>query len=140
MDINKVWMSGLVVKNPTLQRLGSSTPITNFVLKVRETFKNASGKKNSHISYFPIESLGRSTEKVMDTVKKGSRFMVDGYLRQDQVGNNSNIRVRTYAVYPDESLDTENYLSGLSQALHILENSADLEHAKDKLTELLKHS
>lgn len=140
MDINKVWLSGLVVKSPTLNKLKSRTPITDFVLRVREDFKTSQGKKDFHYNHFNIESLGRATEKVMDTVTKGSRYMIDGYLRQDTVGRNSEVKVRTYAVYPDDSNDNENYISGLAQALHILDTSMDLEQAKEKVAILLKGS
>lgn len=140
MDINKVWLSGRVITQPTWEKHGSKTPITRFFIAIREKFKNKRGEESFHTSAIPVESLGRSTEKIMDTVQKGGRYMVDGYLRHDRVGNREDFKVRTFAVYPDESMDQQNYVSGLSQALHILENSMDLEQAKDKIAELLRRS
>lgn len=140
MDINKLWLSGTVVSNPTLERYGKSTPVSKFILKVKEKFNNKRGKDQFHENFFIIESLGRSTEKVMDTVKKGSRQMVDGYMRHDKKGNIDSIRARTFAVYPDESLDSHNYLSGLTQALTILDGSMDIESAKEKIAELIRLS
>lgn len=139
MDINKVWLSGQVTTQPTLDKYGSGTPITRFTLNIKEKYVNRKGEDVFHDNFFRIESLGRSTEKIMDTVKKGSRYMVDGYLRSDRAGGKTEFKVRSFVVYPDESFDNQNYISGLSQALHILENSMDIAQAKEKLAVLLKN-
>jgi len=139
MDINKVWLSGQVTSQPTLEKYGSRTPITRFTINIKEKFVNKRGDSSFHDNFFSIESLGRSTEKIMDTVKKGNRYMVDGYLRSDKNGQKLDAKVRTFAVYPDESFDNQNYISGLSQAMHILENSLDIDQAKEKLAVLLKN-
>jgi len=140
MDINKVWLSGKVITQPTLQKLGKSTPIASFLLQINEHFKNKHREERVHENIVRIESLGSVAEKVADTVKKGGRYMVDGYLRYDAIGSKEDIRVRTFAVYSDQTFENKHYLAGLTEAFSILENSLDIDAAKEKIAELLRNA
>ena len=140
MDINKLWLSGEAVTNPTQETLGGKTKLSFFILKIKEKYYNRKKEKVFHESFVKIESLGKASYNVMDTVKKGGRYMVDGYLRQDRIGNRDDVRARTFAVYPDESDDGHSHSSGLVAAFNILESSMDIESAREKLAVLIKHS
>jgi hypothetical protein len=69
MDINKIWLSGLVMTNPNKSQLTSKTPIATFELRVREHFCDKDGKDCYRSSYFIIESLGKSVERTMEIVR-----------------------------------------------------------------------
>ena len=74
----------------------------------------------------------------MEIVKCGNRFTVDGYLRSDMVDGKEFVRVRTFAIYNDESEDNIAYKEAMKTALEILRKSRDLDSAKQKIEELLK--
>jgi single-stranded DNA-binding protein len=136
-DINKVWLSGLVVTQPILTKLASKTPFTTFTIQVSERFIDRSGVAQLKSNLIRVESLGKSADITVQRVRQGARYTVDGYLRQDHVDGHDQVRVRSFAVYPDESADTATYRQGLKQALDILKRSRDLPAALERLEELL---
>lgn len=139
-DINKVWLSGLVITPPTLTKISEKTPLASFTLQVNERFRDRTGQAQVKPNLIRLEALGKNAESVADRVKEGKRYVVDGYLRQDRYGESDEIRVRTFAVYPDESAEDASYREGLNQALKILLNSRDLATAIQKMEVLVKSS
>lgn len=137
-DINKVWLSGIVVSDPILTKLSSKTPFCTFSLEVKEKFLDRNGQPQFKASIIQVESLGKSAETTATKVKKGVRFIVDGYLRQDIVNGHEHVKVRTFAVYPDESNETLIYKEGIKQALDVIKKSRDKESAIANLEDLVK--
>lgn len=137
MDINKVWLNGLVVTQPVLTKLGSRTPFTTFTLQVNEKFIDRNGVQQLKSNLIRVESLGKSAESTANRVKQGARFSVDGYLRQDVIDGQEQVRVRSFAVYPDESHEVANYKAGIQQAIDVLRRSRDLPTALKQLEGLV---
>ena len=137
-DINKVWVSGLVITRPVLTRLTSKTMSASFQLQVNEKFIDRNGQTQYRPSNLTIESLGKSAESTAERVKMGSRYTVDGYLREEQSDHGVKIKIRTFAVYPDDSQDSVVHKEGIRAALDILEKSADKASAVKALEDLLK--
>lgn len=135
-DINKVWVSGLVVNRPLYTRLASRTPITTFAMEVNERFIDGQGKACVKTNTFNIESLGRGAELSADRVHQGKRYMIDGYLRSDVIEGVEQVRVRTFAVHPDDTTDTVNYTEGLRQAIEVLKRSRNLQAAIEELEDM----
>ena len=137
-DINKVWLSGLAVTRPVVNRLTSKTMSSVFHLQVNEKFVDRNGKTQYRPSIFIIESLGKSAETTAEKVKVGNRYTVDGYLREDpsEVGNK--IKGRTFAVYPDETQDSIVHKEGIKAALDIISKCSDREAAIRALEDILK--
>jgi single-stranded DNA-binding protein len=135
-DINKVWLSGLVVTQPVLTKLSSKTPFSTFTIQVNERFINHGGHVQLKPNLIRVESLGKSAENTVERVRQGARFSVDGYLRQDLIDGVEQIRVRSFAVYPDDSVETVNYKEGLKQAIEVIKRSRDLSTALKQLEEL----
>jgi single-stranded DNA-binding protein len=138
-DINKVWLSGLVVTPPLFTRLSEKTPLASFTIQINEKFRDKTGQPQIKPNLIRVESLGKSAELVMDRVKEGRRYVVDGYLRQDRMADNDEIRVRSFAVYSDDSVENHTYTEGLNQALKILVHSHDLQSALSKLKVLIEN-
>jgi single-stranded DNA-binding protein len=136
-DINKVWLSGLVISSPVLTKLASRTPFTYFTMQVNERFVDRNGIAQFRPNLIRVESLGKSAEINVNKVKQGSRYTVDGYLRHDTIDGHESIRVRTFAVYLDDSVDSSNYREGLKRALEVLRKSRDLESAVEKIEEMI---
>ena len=138
-DINKVWLSGVVVSQPILTKLSGRTPFTSFTLQVNEHFQNKQGVTQTKQNFIKIECLGKNAASTAEKVKEGKRFIVDGYIRQDRDRANIDfVKVRAFAVYADTSYPTESYRQGLTQSLKILLNSRDLKTAIANLKELLE--
>jgi len=137
-DINKVWLSGVVVSQPVLTKLSGRTPFTSFILQVNEHYQNKQGATQTKQNFIKIECLGKNAEPTSEKVKEGKRFIVDGYIRQDKVNNTDMVKVRAFAIYADTSYPTESYRQGLTQSLKILLESRDLETAIANLKELLE--
>lgn len=137
-DINKVWVSGVVISDPILTKLSSKTPIASFIIQVNEKFIDRSGEAQVKPNLIKVESLGRSAERVIKLVKKGARYTIDGYLRQDHIDGFDQIRIRTFAVYSDDSGDNLAHKSGLNQAVRILRKSPDVKTAIARIEELIE--
>lgn len=138
-DINKVWISGTVVSEPIHTQLGNrGTSSAHFYLKIEEKFKDRNNKDTYHNNHIRVEGLGRASSKIMETVKKDSRVCVEGYLRQDRIGSRDDVRVRLFAVYPDDSNESRAYSLGLLKALEILESSLDSDAAVEEISAILK--
>jgi single-stranded DNA-binding protein len=136
-DINKVWLSGLVISQPILTKLAGKTPFTYFLLQVNEQFKDKKGMPQIKPNIIRVESLGKSAENTVRRVQQGARYTVDGYIRQDNVDGHDNVRVRAFAIYKDETLEQVTYKEGLKRALDILRKSPDKATAIERFEELL---
>ena len=138
MDMNKVWLSGVAVTRPVLTRLSSRTPFASFCIQVNEQFTDKNGADAIHPNIIQVESLGKIAEITTKRVREGQRYVVDGYLRCDQLEGQKTLRVRTFSIYKEETRDAALYNQGLEKALDILRKSRDLSAAKDTLKTLIE--
>jgi len=137
MDINKVWVSGLVISEPVLTKFPSGTPITTFMLQVNEQYTDKNSNRQLRPNIIKVESLGRSAEAVAKKVCQGKRYMVDGYIRMEHREDGDEFKIRTFAVYRDESNEAALYSEGIRQAISAVKKSRDLPAAIKKLEGLL---
>ncbi len=140
MDINKVFMTGVAETDPVLTTLAQSkTPLCYFTLKVEERFTSNRSVPSVRANYFRIESLGRQAESAYSKVRKGGRYLIDGYLRQENSSVNriDHVKVRSFGIIADPSVDNHNYQKGLEKALTILSTSSDLAGAITAIKEML---
>jgi hypothetical protein len=128
-DINKVWLTGLAVSQPVFTVNLPKTPFTVFTLEVNEQFIGRTGKVHRRPNFITIESIGRSAAIAASRVVKGGRYTVEGYLRVDDGA----VKVRSFAIYKEESQDAEVYAQGLKQAVEIIERSRDRDTALREL-------
>lgn len=136
MDINKVWLSGVAISDPVQTRFTSRTASTTFLLQCMERFESKSGKVNHHANVILIESLGTHSNTVMQRVKKGLRYQIEGYLRVDQSEKNR-VCVRTFSVVKEPDDSSRMYTDGLRSCLEILRLSRDKESATQEIHEIL---
>ena len=140
MDINKVFMTGVAETAPVLTTLPQTrTPLCYFTLRVEERFTSNKAIPTVRVNYFRIESLGRQAEFSYNRVKRGCRYLVDGYLRQENSVSNriDHVKVRSFGIIADPSADNRVYTKGLEEALAILATSTDLAAAITSIKELL---
>ena len=140
MDINKVFMTGVAETAPVLTTLPQTrTPLCYFTLRVEERFTSSKSVPSIRVNYFRIESLGRQAESSYQKVKQGGRYLVDGYLRQENSVSNriDHVKVRSFGIIADSSSDSRIYKRGLEQALEILAASSDLAAAISVIKDLI---
>lgn len=140
MDINKVFMTGVAETAPVLTTLPQTrTPLCYFTLRVEERFVSNRAVPSIRANYFRVESLGRQAESSYHKVKQGGRYLVDGYLRQENSMPNriDHVKVRSFGIIADPSTDSRLYKSGLEQALDILSECPDLPAAIAHIKELI---
>jgi hypothetical protein len=140
VDINKVFMTGVAETEPVLTTLPQTkTPLCYFTLRVEERFTSNRSVPSVRANYFRVESLGRQAESAYNKVKKGGRYLVDGYLRQENsVANRiDHVKIRSFGIIVDPSSESRSYQAGLAQALSILSGSLDLASAITALQRIL---
>jgi len=97
--VNKITLEGVVLTDPKLKPLSSGTKSVVFKICSYETFMTK-GKQNYHANEFIVEALGSAAERVYRQVRKGGRYMFDGYLRSDRYEKGAKkgqrIRVRIF--------------------------------------------
>lgn len=140
MDINKVFMTGVAETAPVLTTLPQTrTPLCYFTLRVEERFTSNKSVPSVRANYFRVESLGRQAESSYHKVKQGGRYLVDGYLRQENSSSSriDHVKIRSFGIIADPSSDSRVYKKGLEQALEILASSSDLAAAISTIQELV---
>jgi primosomal replication protein N len=139
-DINKILLTGTAESRPILTKLPrSGTPICHFIIRVDERFTTDRTTENVRANYFKVETLGRQASEIYDKVKKGGRYLIDGYLRQESSSPDKPdiVKIRSYGVISDPSAEAYSYKSGLEKALGILTTSRDLSSAVEAIKEVL---
>lgn len=137
-DVNKTTHTGTAITNPSFTYLSNKTPMAIFTLKVKETWVNKAGLKQSRDNILKFEALSRNAYWVKENVKIGGRYYIDGYARSDSINGVEDQKFRILHIIEDDSEDFSDgksvgYKEGLTQALAIVKNSDTLESAKAKL-------
>lgn len=129
MDLNKVFLTGIVESEPVLVSMpGSGTPMCYFTIRVDEKFL-ADGKNwVTRPNYFRVECLGKQATSSFKKVKFGGRYFVDGYLRQENSAATriDVVKIRSYGVVLDHTPESHHYKLGLKKALAIISMQKDL--------------
>lgn len=137
LDINKVWLSGLACTDAVLTEMSSKTNSCTFLLQVNERYFTRDGTPHSRPNYIRIESLGKAASVTAEKVKKGARYFVEGYIRQDESRQVEPMKIRAFAIYTDHGADQVLYTEGLRQALEIIKTSRDKDAALKTLEGLV---
>jgi single-strand DNA-binding protein len=77
--MNKVIISGNLVRDPEKRVTTNNKIIASFTLAVDRRFKNASGEKET--DFFDLTAWGNTAEFVCNYLKKGNKVMVSGSLQ-----------------------------------------------------------
>jgi single-strand DNA-binding protein len=97
-NVNEVRLIGNVGNAIEVKTLESGSRIGNFSLAVTNNFSTAKGEPQSETYWFRVVLYGKVLEAVESMVKKGSRVMVIGELRQREYLNKDQIKVSTVEV------------------------------------------
>lgn len=79
-DINKVFISGRLVKDPEFKKINTAEG-NNYDLLVF-TIANSGSRDGDNTNFFDCQLWGKSTSYFSDKLKKGSALIVEGTLKQ----------------------------------------------------------
>ena len=97
-DFNLVVLTGIVSKAPETVRLKSGKSICLFTIKNLEKYELADGTPASHANFLNIEVFGKNVDRTLRDVHMGSRYLINGYLRVDDIDGIERVRVRAYNI------------------------------------------
>lgn len=137
-DVNKTTHTGTAITEPSFTYLSNKTPMAIFTLKVRETWINRSGIKQSRDNLLKFEALSKNAHWVKENVKVGRRYYIDGYARTDSIHGIEDQKFRILHIIEEDNEEFQDgkktgYKEGVKQALALLRNSDSLESAIAKL-------
>jgi single-strand DNA-binding protein len=82
-DFNHVGVIGNLVRDPELAFTQDGTAICKFAIANNRVYKSGDEKKEE-VSYFNCIAWGRLGETIAEYMKKGSKVLVEGRLRQSR--------------------------------------------------------
>lgn len=100
-DINQVILTGVVCRAPNTIQLKSGKQICIFSLKNIEKYELANGQPASHDNFLSVEVFGKNVDRTMRDVRMGERYVINGYLRVDEIDGIEKIRVRAFNIQKD---------------------------------------
>ena len=92
---NKVFEIGNLVRNPELRHTSGGTAVCEFRIAVGRKFRVGDGQEKEETLFIDVLSYGKAAECYVRHLGKGSKVMIEGYLRQEQwTGKNGEKRER----------------------------------------------
>ena len=82
-QLNSIILEGNLVKDSVLSEPVSGFKVCKFVIGVNRFFKNKNDESVEEVSFFEVETFGRSAEFCEKKAKKGRGVRVVGRLKQD---------------------------------------------------------
>lgn len=95
IDLNHCTVGGEIVSNPTAVTIKNGKQMCLFTLKTQEKFES-NGKKSTHDNFFTIEILGKNSDRALESLNRGDRCIISGYLRCDDLDGVEKVRVRAF--------------------------------------------
>ena len=103
--LNKVFLIGRLVAAPQLQHTQGGTPFTRFRIAVNRPYRDRNGNWQEDTLFIDVVVWGDAADRLVSRLDKGSRFLVEGDLRQStrktETGENrTKIEVRADRAVP----------------------------------------
>lgn len=79
----KITIAGNLGRDPEMRYLPSGQAVTDLSVATNRTFTDSNGQKVTETTWFRVSVWGARAETVNQYLKKGSKVLIDGYLRPD---------------------------------------------------------
>lgn len=96
-NTNLVVVTGNLTRDPEARQAGETT-VVGFAVAVNESWKSKDGEVKERTSFFDVEAWGTLGTLVSKYLKKGSKVLVSGSLRQDVWEKEGEKRSKVYIV------------------------------------------
>lgn len=90
IDINKIIVSGNLVREPELKTVSTGSSVATFSIGVNSTWKSSSGEKKKNTNYFRILVWGAQAEACAKYLDKGRPVLIEGRLEVKSYKNKEN--------------------------------------------------
>ena len=87
-SINKIFIAGILGKDPELRYTQNQTPVANVSIATNEYKKNSDGTKTELTEWHNVVIFGVMAEKVAEQLSKGSFLTVEGKIQTKKWENN----------------------------------------------------
>lgn len=98
--INKTTHTGVLVDEPRVITLKNNRKLLTFTLQVDEHFTLSDGEPGLHQNFFTFEVLGRHVDTYVRDLIVGDEYLVEGYMRADNINGEERVRVRCFNILP----------------------------------------
>lgn len=79
--VNKVIMTGYVVRDPEFRHTTSGTPVSNFRIAATKRYADADGKPREEVCYVGVAAWNDLAEACKTSLVKGSAVQIEGELK-----------------------------------------------------------
>ncbi|MCJ7735547.1 MAG: single-stranded DNA-binding protein [Anaerolineales bacterium] len=79
----KITIAGNLGRDPEMRYLPSGQAVTDMSVATNRTYTDSNGQKVTETTWFRVSVWGARAETVNQYLKKGSKVLIDGYLRPD---------------------------------------------------------
>lgn len=83
-ELNKVFLTGRLTRDPELRYLPSGTPLCKMGLAVSRNYKTREGDRREETLFIDVTAWRGTAEYCGENLKKGRPLMVEGTLQSDQ--------------------------------------------------------
>jgi single-strand DNA-binding protein len=83
-DLNKVFLSGRLTRDPELRYLSSGTPLCKMGLAVSRNYKTKEGDRREETLFVDVTAWRGTAEFCGEKLKKGRPILVEGRLKSDE--------------------------------------------------------
>lgn len=104
--INKVILIGNLGKDPEQKNFDNGGSVVNFTMATSDNYKNAQGEWVDITDWHNIQIGGKSSDRAMDKLSKGSKVYIEGKLKTRSWGEGQDKKYLTYVdAFTFRSLD-----------------------------------
>lgn len=96
--VNIVVLVGNLTQRPELKYTASGTGVATLRLAVNRKYSTSTGEKREEVLFIDVVSWGRVAENCAEYLDKGSKILVEGYLRSQDWQGRDGARRTTYSV------------------------------------------
>ncbi len=107
---NKVILVGNLTRDPELRYLPSGSAVCNASLATNRRYKKQDGTNGEEVCFIDVAFFGRTAEVANQYLKRGSKVLVEGRLKQDQWTDQNGQKRSKHSVTVDnmQMLDSKN--------------------------------
>jgi len=82
--MNRVFLMGNLTRDPEVRYLPSGSPVTTFDLAINERYRDRNQEMREETLFIRVETFARQAETCAQFLKKGSKALVEGKLREER--------------------------------------------------------
>lgn len=82
--MNRVFLMGNLTRDPEVRYLPSGSAVTNFDIAINERYRDRNQEMREETLFIRVDTFARQAETCAQYLKKGSKVLVEGKLKEDK--------------------------------------------------------